>query len=1502
LYRLFRQFVSISDYAIRQYLNRNNFRYRLVAWPTIAAVLFAGANASLAQSVPDAPTIGAAVPANGKIWVNFTPPVNDGGSSILGYTATCTPTAGGAGVAQSGAGSPIAVDNLTNGVPYDCTVHAANSVGAGVESAGAGSSVPHGSVIAAGSGHTCALTTTGTVRCWGANYFGQLGNGTATNSTTPIAVSNLAGSVEAVSTGGIHSCALTSPGGMKCWGGNGSGQLGIGSLVGSAVPVDTTGLTGGVAGIAAGDSHTCALTTAGGVKCWGTNVSGQLGDGSDTSRNTPTNVVSLSSGVTAISAGTYHTCALTAVGGAKCWGTNTSGQLGTGNTAPNYTPTDVSGLTSGVTAISAGGFHTCAITSIGGVKCWGNNYYGQLGNASNTDSSTPVAVTGLTNGVTAISAGQYHTCALTAPGGVKCWGYNSLGQLGNGSTAWANTPVDVTGFASGMTGLAAGLFHTCAGSVADGAKCWGYNNFGQLGNGSSTDRTTPVDVAFITFHFAQPAAYVSDVSTSTSLPVLADYNDSDSTLQVNYFSSIGLSGAVYFPPGSPQQPLWLSLPATLVDGQTIAVDLSTVSAGTAVVSPAWITLTVSADRVSFTASKVAVDELSGTATIAVHRTGQASYDAASVDYSTADDTALAGSDYTATTGTLSWAAGELGAKDIVVPILYNPATGPDRQFSVVLSNPSNTKIGGSDLATVTIRQTDDPFAVGGVLAPGWSTPASATTGWALTTDFRYAGPSSLKSLPIANSGIAAIETAGNYSAGVISFARKVSSQSGSDYLRFYVDGVVQGEWSGELDWQMQSIPVSAGSHTFMWAYAKDAAGFGGLDAAWIDDVALPTTPVISALSVVASRKDPFVTITVTRDGDLSGTATVDFATTDGTGKAGIDYIATSGSVVFQPGDTTKQLTVQLLQQTMLRSRAEFQILLTASSGVQVLTNRVAITLTASVAVAAGGSHTCALTAVGGVKCWGSNTSGQLGNGSDSVGTTPVGVTGLTSGVMAISAGMHHTCALTAAGGAKCWGNNSYGQLGNNSNTASSTPADVTGLTSGVMAISAGGLHTCALTTAGAVKCWGHNSNGQLGDGSNTASNTAVAVTGLSTGVMAISAGGSHTCALTAAGAVKCWGDNFDGQLGDGSYSRSGTAVGVTGLSTGVMAISAGGSHTCALTAAGGVKCWGYNYLGQLGNGTNSNSSTPVAVSDLASGVTAITAGGIHTCALTAVGGIKCWGFNYSGQLGDGSFNNASSPVAVTGLAHGMMAITAGNVHTCALNSAGGLMCWGDNGSWQLGDGTPTPSSSVPVTALAIAASAPPAPTGVGAVAGNGSVTLSFNPSSAAGLVTFAYATSCTSSNGGASGTKAGSASPITISGLTNGKSYTCTVAAVNAAGTGMPSVQSNSVTPQATTPGAPTITRLIAGRTTMKVYFAPPAANGGAKITGYTATCTGGGAAPFMTGTTSPITVTGLTAGVSYTCSVIATNDAGSSSPSAGMVKVAQPPNIVPLLGIILTD
>ncbi|MFT3772735.1 MAG: hypothetical protein QM820_45680 [Minicystis sp.] len=387
----------------------------------------------------------------------------------------------------------------------------------------------------------------------------------------------------------------------------------------------------------------------------------------------------------------------------------------------------------------------------------------------------------------------------------------------------------------------------------------------------------------------------------------------------------------------------------------------------------------------------------------------------------------------------------------------------------------------------------------------------------------------------------------------------------------------------------------------------------------------------------------------------------------------------------------------------------------------------------AVMLAAGGSTTCAILSSNGIKCWGNNGYGQLGQGdtnSRGDGANEMGpaladvALGVGEIVIDAGAGGSHTCAVLEGGAVKCWGNNGYGQLGQgDTNSRGDGPAEMgsnllpvsLGTGKKAVSVSVGASHSCALLNDGSVKCWGDNSWCQLGLGTynNVGSSSGqmgdnLPAVSLGTGAkaVAVSAGDSHTCALLDDGTVKCWGHNDSGQLGRGdSYSTIGClpfsihGLLVVALGTGrtAVALSAGANHTCALLDDGSVKCWGRNSEGQLGLGDTtlrgaqaSQMGDNLPAVNLGGGQTAkaINAGMNHTCALLDDGTVKCWGYNGHGQLALGSTSNQTSPTTAVDLGAGKtaVAISAGSEHSCAILNDGSVKCWGYNASGQLGQG------------------------------------------------------------------------------------------------------------------------------------------------------------------------------------------------------------------------
>jgi len=378
------------------------------------------------------PRVGVTVAGNGKATVSWEPPSGDNASSLTSYVVT--PYRDGiaqAPVVFSASSRAGTVTGLENGTAYTFAVHAINALGhetARSNQSNATTPAPAGPAVAVSGGyhHTCGVLDGGTVQCWGANNFGQLGNGAPLDGSrppwlTPVPVAGLTDAV-AVSAGFEHSCALLAGGTVRCWGKNTLGQLGDGTTTSSSTPVLVSGITDAV-GISAGLDHTCAHLAGGATTCWGR----------QTARP--------------------HGCTVMPGGTVTCVGDNRYGQLGDGTTTDSWTPVSVIGVTNAI-AVAVGSHHSCAVLATGSARCWGYNgepdedydpgLQGQLGDGTTTNSSTPVSVIGLTDAV-AIEAGEDHTCAVSIEGRLSCWGAGYYGQLGNGTVDNALTAVPVLG-------------------------------------------------------------------------------------------------------------------------------------------------------------------------------------------------------------------------------------------------------------------------------------------------------------------------------------------------------------------------------------------------------------------------------------------------------------------------------------------------------------------------------------------------------------------------------------------------------------------------------------------------------------------------------------------------------------------------------------------------------------------------------------------------------------------------------------------------------------------------------------------------------------------------------------------------------------------------------------------------------------------------------------------------------------------------------------------------
>jgi alpha-tubulin suppressor-like RCC1 family protein len=434
--------------------------------------------------------------------------------------------------------------------------------------------------VSVGGGFACALTEAGGVHCWGNGTLGCLGNGQVAVSLVPVQVKGLESGVSAVSAGSFSAAALRRDGSVVTWGYAADGELGNGERVfhegvgigiggrSSSVPVEVKGLSGPAVSVSTGEApcvatrtgsvecwgitaenaltpvhvqaldHVTSITAGGGssagefacatssklgILCWGGNVSGQLGDGTTLNSAVPVTNLELASGPgkTAVSASASDDFACGIADGiAYCWGDNTYGELGNGKVGSSTVAVGVEGLTSGVTEISAGGSSACAIRRVtpdagpgGALYCWGNNTYGQLGTGTTTSSRVPVLVPGLASGVVDVALGVASACAVLSDGTAECWGFNQVGQLGDGTTTMRLGPTKVVGI-TGATAISVGSYSACA--VTSGTiQCWGDNVSGTLGNGTFTSSLVPVTVGI-----AGGASQVS-VGTTSACAVVA---------------------------------------------------------------------------------------------------------------------------------------------------------------------------------------------------------------------------------------------------------------------------------------------------------------------------------------------------------------------------------------------------------------------------------------------------------------------------------------------------------------------------------------------------------------------------------------------------------------------------------------------------------------------------------------------------------------------------------------------------------------------------------------------------------------------------------------------------------------------------------------------------------------------------------------------------------------------------------------------------------------------
>jgi alpha-tubulin suppressor-like RCC1 family protein/uncharacterized ParB-like nuclease family protein len=886
---------------------------------------------------------------------------------------------------------------------------------------------------------------------------------------------------------------------VKCWGYNYRGQLGNGNTTDTDKPGEPINLgTGRTATtITAGDNHTCAILDNSTVKCWGNNGSGQLGNGNNTSTNTPGNTINLGTGrtATAITAGTFHTCAILDNSQITCWGNNGSGQLGNGNNTNTTTPGAPINLGTGrtATAITAGTSHTCAILDNSTVKCWGSNSGGQLGNGNNTKTNKPGNTIDLGTGRTAvkITAGGDNTCVILDNGTVKCWGYNYRGQLGNGNTTDTNTPGNAVNLGTSRTATAitAGDNHSCALLDNSTMKCWGDNIKGQLGLSNNTNRGDRTGTMGEALPYV-PVSRISRIGNSSignnetsPFTFALKFNGGFTGLDSGDFTYSGTAGDCRFAPAS----------TSGASNSAVIVTVRCATAGT--FSPSLKALSV-VDSLLISGPSSSTNLGSTNVSVGPGFV----IDTTSFEPSTLDFILRAKFDSAITGLTSSDFSNNYVSSNAATGCTFTPA--------------SSSIAGGLD-AIIRVH-CDGPGFIEPVLAAN-SVADSISNGPTVALSF---GTHFLSQN--ATNSVVSIAGGSKSSCAVFNDGRAKCWGDNTDGQLGYSDTNSRGLQASQMGTQLGFINVGT-ERRIVEIAAADSMVNDNFACALLDNGSITCWGAFFAGPVLLGQGETAVAISA--------------------GEAHICALLHDGDITCWGKNTSGQLG---LGDTTWRNNPDEPVDLGLA--------RTAISVEAS------GRSTCAILDNQSLKCWGSNESGQLGMGDnlnrgdgpnemgDSL--TPIDL-GPSRYATSISGSLFHTCASLDDGTVKCWGSNYQGLLGRGDTTISKNlPGEPVNLGAGfqVSSVAISGRQSCAISKANDIKCWSQNLYGQLGagdtsirgDGPNEMGDNLLAINlGTGKNAKSLGVGASFTCALLTDSSIKCWGRNLEGQLGLGDMQNRG---------------------------------------------------------------------------------------------------------------------------------------------------------------------------------------------------------------------------------------------------------------------------------------------------------------------------------------------------------------------------
>jgi alpha-tubulin suppressor-like RCC1 family protein len=854
-------------------------------------------------------------------------------------------------------------------------------------------------------------------------------------------------------------------------------------------------------------------------------------------------------------------------------------------------------------------YFASVIMGDGTVMAWGDNTYGQLGQVASNQCNTAVTNTSLSAVITACvesGCGSYHNLALLKDGTVRAWGKNNYGQLGNNSTTNSETPVIPQGLGN-IVDISGSQYHSIACDSGGNAWSWGYNGYGNLGDGTFTQRTVPVQVTGI----------------STAQKVAAGESWSLAKLSDGTVRSWGSNG-------SGQLGIGITATASSALSMTAISNAITIAANCYLYSSGVILSDGNVNIWGANSSGLFGINSTSPSNSSDPVTPQGISNVRSLAFCSHGTTIACKTDGTVWTwGEGEW--GEIGNNSTAdqylptqVPLITNSAVAVAGGYGHVLALLNDGKV----LAW--------GYNSNGQLGIGTNSPSIIS----YTVQTSYIGTTNT-----------AVSVAGSNGGSIACMADGKVLRWGATGVTSYLP--IEMPYIGTTN---TAKSVAAGNTHYLVVMADGKVlswGTGNSDGQLGDNtnVAKTTYPVE------------------------------------------VKYIGTTNTAVAVAGGYNHSLALMADGTVLAWGDNQYGELGDGTSGTDRWMPVTVTGLTNVVSIAAGYYHSMAVTADGKVWAWGYNNNGQLGQYFASSYTTPRVVKDL-SNVKDISGGGSHSLAVKNDGTVWAWGSqSSYGQLGDNSTTQRNWPikTNYIGTTNTAIAVTAGYYHSLALMNNGKVLAWGCNNNGQLGDNSQTNRYQTVEVKyiGTTNTAIAVAAGYYHSVALMADGKVLAWGDNSKGQLGDGNATTDQwMPITVPGISNAV-AIAAGAYHTIAITADGTIWAWGDNTEKQLAYPNLGDVLTPQAVTNL-SNVRSLTHGYYHSAACKRDGTVWGWGRNTEYQLGDGTITSPrTTPIQTQfiGVTNTAVAVTAGQYHSLSLMSDGKVLGWGYNASGQLGDNT-----------------------------------------------------------------------------------------------------------------------------------------------------------------------------------------------------------------------